>query len=325
MLELAEDLVALAREGDGRFAREGLAALREQLWLDLGVRAPPIAVRQGALAAGGWALLVDEVPAASGSAPSSEAVVLVPPDELALVGIDAAPERDPVTGRTVSIVHSGDAERAARLGTVRGPLDRVLAEVLWALSRSAHELVGVQEAQALLDALEPTAPALVREISRQLPPAALAEILRRLVEEGVSIRPLRTLLEALLEAGTERRPAALAEAARRGLRRHIGHRCAGGGPLQALLLDPCAEEAVRAALAGEALALDPSTASGLLDALGEQVRSLDEPPVVLASPDVRRALRGLVAPRFPRVAVLSYEELPAELPVRPVGKLALAA
>ncbi len=317
--------IALAREGDGRFAREGLAALREQLWLDLGVRVPPIAVRQGALAPGGWTLLVDDVPAGAGSAPASEAVALVPPDELALVGIDAAPDRDPISGRTVSLVHARDADRAARLGPVRGPLDRVLSEVLWALARSAHQLVGVQEVQALLDALEPGAPALVREASRQLPPATLAEVLRRLVEEGVSIRPLRTILEALLEAGSERRPAALAEASRRALRRHIGHRCAGGGPLTALLLDPHAEEAVRSALAGEALALDPVVAAALLDALGEQLRALEDPPVVLASPDVRRALRSLLAPRFPRIAVLAYEELPPELPIRPIGRLALVA
>jgi len=46
--------------------------------------------------------------------------------------------------------------------------------------------------------------------------------------------------------------------------------------------------------------------------------------VLLSSPDVRRALRVLVAPRFPRLPVLSYEELPPEQPVRPVGRLALA-
>ncbi|HEY6099568.1 MAG TPA: FHIPEP family type III secretion protein, partial [Anaeromyxobacter sp.] len=325
VLELAEDLMALAREGDARFAREGLAALREQLWRDLGVRVPPVEVRPGAPGPGGWTLLVDEVPAAAGAAPASEAVALVAPDELALVGIDAAPERDPLSGRLVSLVHARDAARAGKLGPVRGPLDRVLAEAAWAMARSAHQLVGVQEAQALLDGLEASAPALVREVARQLPPATLAEVLRRLVEEGVSIRPLRTILESLLEAGPERRPAALAECARRALRRHIGHRCAGGAPLAALLLDPRAEEAVRAALAGEGLALDPAVAASLLDALAEQVRALDEPPVLLASPDVRRALRGLLAPRFPRVAVLAYEELPPELPVRPVGKLALAA
>jgi type III secretion protein V len=324
-LELADDLALLARADDGRFAREGLAALREQLWRELGVLAPPLVIRPAALLPGSWRLLVDEVPAAAGRAPAGEAVALVPPDELALVGIDAAAERDPLTGRQVSLVDARDAARAARLGPVRGPLDRVLADVAWALGRSAHQLGGVQEAQVLLDALESSAPALVREAGRQLPPAVLAEVLRRLVEEGVSIRPLRTILEALLEAGAQRGPAALAEAARRALRRHIGHRCAGDGPLAALLLEPRTEAAVRAAISGEALALDPALAAALLDALGAELHAHDEPPVLLASPDVRRALRGLVAPRFPRVAVLAYEELPPELPVRPVGRLALAA
>lgn len=324
VLELADDLMALAAAGEGLAMRNALASLREQLWCDLGVRAPPLALRSAPLAAGGWTLLLDEVPAAGGAAPVAEAIALAAPDDLALVGIEATPERDPLSGRVVSVVDARDADRARRLGAVRDPLERVLAEVAWALARHAHQLVGVQEAQALLEGLEPSAPALVREVTRQLPPAALADVLRRLVEEGVSIRPLRTVLEALLEAGSERRPAALAESARRALRRHIGHRCSGGTALAALLLDPRAEEAVREALAGEALALDPRVAAALLDALAEQVRALDEPPVILASPDVRRALRGLFAPRFPRVAVLSYEELPAELPVRPVGKLALA-
>jgi type III secretion protein V len=146
------------------------------------------------------------------------------------------------------------------------------------------------------------------------------------VEEGVSVRPLRTILEALLEAGGAARGApALAEAARRALRRHIGHRCAGGGPLMALLLDPRAEGTVREALAGEALALDPEVAARLLDALDHELGAHAALPVVLASADVRRALRGLVAPRFPGLAVLAYEDLPPELPVRPVGRLALAA
>jgi type III secretion protein V len=163
-------------------------------------------------------------------------------------------------------------------------------------------------------------------VNHQLRPALLADVLRRLVEEGVSIRPLRTILEALLEAGGAPRGApALAEVARRALRRHIGHRCAGDGTLSALLLDPRTESAVRDALSGEILALDPEIALRLLDALEREVSASPAPPVVLASGDVRRALRSLVAPRFPRVAVLAYDDLPPELPIRPVGRLALAA
>jgi type III secretion protein V len=324
-LRLGDELLALAQADGGRFRREGLREVRGRLLAELGVPAPPIALRGGGTP-GGWALLVDEVPVASGRAAAGEVLALAPADELALAGLEGAPERDPLTGRAATRLPAALAPRAAALAEVRDPLARVLAECAGALARSAHLLVGVQEAQALLDTLEPAAPALVREASRQLPPVVLAEVLRRLVEEGVSVRPLRTILEALLEAGgAPRGPAALAEAARRALRRHIGHRCAGGGPLPALLLDPRAEAAVRDALAGESLALDPEVAAGLLDALEAEVRAADAPPVVLASADVRRALRGLVAPRFPRVAVLAYDELPPELPVRPVGRLALAA
>jgi type III secretion protein V len=324
-LQLGEDLLALARADGERFRREGLRAVRDRLLAELGVPAPPIALRGGG-SPGRWVLLVDEVPVASGRAPAGEALALAAADELALAGIEGEPERDPLTGRAATRIASALTARAAALGEVRDPLARVLAGCAGALARSAHLLLGVQEAQALLDGLEASSPALIREASRQLPPALLADVLRRLVEEGVSVRPLRTILEALLEAGSGTRgAAALAESARRALRRHIGHRCAGDGPLAALLLDPRAEAAVRDALAGESLALDPEIAAGILDALEAEVRAADAPPVVLASGDVRRALRGLVAPRFPSVAVLAYDELPPELPVRPVGRLALAA
>jgi len=280
--------------------------------------------RPAPLPPGGWCLLLDEVPAAAGRAPAGEVLALAAPDELALAGISAAPADDPATGRPAGLVPAALARRAAALGPVLSPLERVAAAAGAALLQRAHELLGVQEAQALLDALEPSAPALVREAGRQLPPALLAEVLRRLVEEGVSIRPLRTVLEAMLEAGgAPRGAAALVDASRRALRRHIGHRFAGGGPMRALLVDPAAEQTLREGLGGEGLALDPALAVALLDRLDAEVRAAGREAVLLASPDVRRALRALVAPRFPRLPVLAYEELPPELAVRPVGRLAL--
>ena len=284
-----------------------------------------IAVHGGG-APDGWALLVDEVPCASGRAPPGEALSLAAPDDLRSPGSTASRSaiRSPGGGRPASPAPTPRARRrsvrCAALSSASSP------SAPGRSARSAHLLVGIQEAQVLLDGLEPAAPALVREAERQLPPVLLADVLRRLVEEGVSVRPLRTILEALLEAGGAARGApALAEAARRALRRHIGHRCAGAGPLDALLLDPALEGALRDALAGEALALAPDVAARLLEGLEREVRDHGAPPVVLASGDVRRALRGLVAPRFPRVSVLAYDDLPPELPVRPVGRLALAA
>ncbi|MGB8930542.1 MAG: FHIPEP family type III secretion protein, partial [Anaeromyxobacteraceae bacterium] len=215
-------------------------------------------------------------------------------------------------------------ERSRALGAVLDPIQRALVGAAAGLRACAHLLAGIQETQALLDALEPSAPALVREATRQIPPQVLAEVLRRLLEEGVSIRPLRAILDAILEAGGAARGApALTEACRRALRRHIAWRVAGGGTMEALLVDPAAEALLREGLDGEHAAIDPDAAATLARALDEACAG--RRPVVLAAPDLRRALRNLLAPRAPDVVVLAYDQLPPELQVRPIGRLSLAA
>ncbi len=324
-LELAPDLLAVASADGGGLVRDAMPAMREALWHDLGVRLPGVAVREGPLPPGGWRLLVDDVPAGSGSAPLERALSLAPPDELALVAIRCDPGVDPLTGAPASVVARVDAARAAALGPVLLPLDRVAAGAAAALRHEAHRFVGVQEVQAVLDGLEEAAPALVREASRQLPAALVAEVLRRLVEEDVSIRPVRTLLEAMLECGGAARGApALAEACRRALASHTTQRLVAAGTLEALLLDPAAEAALRESLCGEHAALDPDSADGLLGCVDAELRAA-RPAALLTGGDVRRAVRNLLAPRFPRLAVVSYEELPPETAVRPVGRVSLAA
>jgi type III secretion protein V len=325
VLELSAGLAELARADESRFVREAIPALRERLWQDLGIRLPAMAVRAAELADGTWRLLVEDVHAATGSAPLDRAAVLVAPEELALVGIPCQVELEPLSGERCAVISAEYASRAAALAPVRGPLARVAASAAAALRRHVYRLVGVQEVQALLDGLEPTAPALVREVGRQIPPAVLADVLRRMLEEEVSIRPLRTILDAMLECGTSRGPAALAESCRRALSRHIASRWTSSGPLEALLLDPRAEMAVRDALDGEYAALDPEAALSLLGGLEAELRASPQPRVLITGTDVRRAVRNLVATRFPKLSVVSYEELPPELAVRPVGKVGLAA
>jgi type III secretion protein V len=319
-LELSSDLAALAGGASGRFAREMLPAVQQEVARELGVAVPAIALRRDdALGAGGWRLLLEDVPVAAGRAPVDEAIALAAPAELDAVGIPALADLDPVSGGRVARIAAAQADRAGALAPVRGPLERVGASLATAIRAHAYLLVGVQEVQALLDGLEASHPALVREASRQIPAHVLADVLRQLLEEGIPVRPLRRILEALLEAGVAGRNApALADCCRKALRCHIAHGHARAGALEALLLDPAADAALREVL-------DPRDARALLARIDRELRAHDatRPPVLLASPDVRRALRQIVAPRFPRLAVLSYEELPPSLAVRPIGKIAL--
>lgn len=325
-LEVASDLAALDLSQGSRLAPL-LVEVQRELAGALGVGVPQVCVRPAALSPGQWRLLLDEVPAGGGTASVDEAVALAAPTDLEAVGIAAVAEQDPLTGSCAARIAAADVERARQLVSVRGPLERIAAGLHASVRAHAHLLVGIQQAQELLDTLEATHPALVREVTRQVPVHVLAEVLRQLLEEGIALRPLHAIAEAMLDAGGATRGApALAAACRRALRRQIAHRHAGGGALEALLLDPAAEATVREALVGNVAALDPRAVRALLDRIGSELerRAPARWPVLLATPEIRRPLRDVISQRFPGLAVLSYEELPPSLAVRPVGKIAIA-
>jgi type III secretion protein V len=220
----------------------------------------------------------------------------------------------------------------------------VLAEeLLDLLRRYGHEFIGIQETETLLEALERTHPALVREVVPKLiSPALLSDVLRRLLEEGISLRNMKDILGALAEWGpSERDPVVLTEHVRTALRRAITYCHANAdGVLSAYLLDPLIEEAVREAIhktaTGSYLALEPQLSRDIMQAVGRALSTIsagagknrgDEGkpqapmPVILTSVDIRRYVRRLVETEFPRVAVLAYPELAPEAQVQALGRI----
>jgi type III secretion protein V len=201
--------------------------------------------------------------------------------------------------------------------------------VLRVLRRYGHELFGLEEAQTLLDALERTHPVLVREVVPKLVSLVLfTDVLRRLVEEGVSLRNLRDILGALAEwAPHERDPVALTEHVRGALRRTITFKHAGdGGVLAAFVLDPMIEDTVREAIhktaTGSYLALEPQLSRDIVAAVGRAVGTgPTRGAVLLTGVEVRRYVRRLIEPEHPDLAVLSYQELAAEAQIRPIARI----
>jgi type III secretion protein V len=323
LVEISAELVGAGDDREATLATAA-AAMKRDLWLSMGVPVGGVAVLCVPLRPGDWRVAVEGAPAAAGRVPLDRALCLAPVEELQLAGLAAGAVRHPITGGRASRVAIGDACRAGALGPVLDPPGQALAEAHAALRRSAHLLVGVQEVQALLDSLEPSAPALVREVARQVPPALLGEVLRRLLEEGVSIRPLRVILDALLAAPAGSPAPALADVCRRSLARHIAHPLLRGGSLEALLLDPSAEVVLRDALHGDSSALAPARSRSLVSSVEAGLVASPLARAILAPGDVRRPLRDLLARSFPDLAVLAYEELPPDLAVRPVGSAAFS-
>ena len=166
--------------------------------------------------------------------------------------------------------------------------------------------------------MEKSFPVLVKEVTRLVPLQRLTEIFKRLVQEQVSIKDLRTILESLSEwAQTEKDTVILTEYIRSSLKRFISYKYSKGQTvLPVYLLDTEIEDIVRGAIkqtsAGSYLALDPDSVQLILQA----IRTIVKPtppggisPILLTAIDVRRFVRKLIEGEFPDYGVISYQEV----------------
>jgi type III secretion protein V len=320
-LELAPGWIDGA--GGARVFQEALRRMRGALEVELGFRVPGVHVRAGAaLPEGSYRVLVDEVPAASGRLPTSGLLVRSAAAELGFLSVEAEPVEDPTTGRALARVPEPARERLELAGLEPRPPAEVVVEHLASVARRhAPSLLGLQDVQLLLDALDARCPALVRPVLEKVPLPVLTDVLRRLLQEGVSVRNLRAVLETLASPGVEGEAALLAERCRQALARWICYRHAPSGALFAWLVDPALEETLRTRCVDGAPALEPERVQALLEAVAALVE--DGRAVLLASGDVRRPLRALCEGAFPEVAVLAYAELDPALRVKPLGRLSV--
>ncbi len=209
-------------------------------------------------------------------------------------------------------------------------VDWVRDRTLDLLRARAADFLGLAEVQRLLDELEQFAPATVRNVvPKPVSLVLLTDVLRRLVEERVSIRDLRAILEALaLVAATEKDPLGLSEYVRSALRRAITYRLtAGQGRLPCVMLEPIVEDTVRRAItrtpAGAFLTLAPQASRDVERAIDAMLAAWPEAeaPVILTQPDIRRFVRKLIEPRHPEVWVSSFAELLPEVRLETVTRV----
>jgi type III secretion protein V len=198
------------------------------------------------------------------------------------------------------------------------------------LRRQLAQFVGIQETSNLLNTWSRQYPDLVKELLRASAPQKVSEVLRRLLEEGIPIRHLRDVFEAITDVSARERDVALVtEHVRVALRRHITQRHAGAdGSVSAVIAHPELEDTLRQALrnSGQSgqIALDPEFPQRVLQeirALREQTGSRFGHVVLLCSLDIRRHLRKLIEGEFFELPVLSFQDLSADVPVVPIGQI----
>ncbi|GHG75003.1 type III secretion system export apparatus subunit SctV [Comamonas sp. JC664] len=336
VLEVSDALVPYvdSRQDNGKFLFELIPFMRDGLFVELGVRFPGVRARgNGSLPPGAYQVQINEVPVVTGQATLGHVLVNDTVDRLRLMNIQGFEAVNPATRQPAAWVpeHHRDTLEAAGLTTWDVP-GYIILHVAAVLRRNAREFVGVQETQTMLEQLEKAFPAIVKEVvPKVVNVLKLTDILQRLVEEEISIRDLRGILQALAEYGqVEADNVMLTEHVRASQRRYISHKYARGtGTLVVYLLDPNIEDAIRGSVkrtsAGAHLALEPELAQEIVQAVRSECGHLPpsaQRPVILTAMDIRRYVRKLLEYEFnPSFSVLSYQELSPELNIQPVARI----
>jgi flagellar biosynthesis protein FlhA len=189
----------------------------------------------------------------------------------------------------------------------------------------AHELLGHEETQQLLNTLAKTAPKLVEDlVPKLLPTSVLVRVLQGLLAERVPVRNLRTIIETLAEhAPRTQDPLQLQAAVRVALGRQIVQDIAGlKDELPVITFEPDLEQLLQASVVGGGAGgpgLEPGLAERLQQRLAETTQRqelMGEPAVLLVPPAIRHAIARFVRASVPGLQVLAWNEIPDNRKVR---------
>jgi flagellar biosynthesis protein FlhA len=331
-LEVGYELVSIVDAARGGTLLDRMGVLRQQMARDLGVVVPPVHVSDNLqLPPGGYRVLVlgNEI----GSGVCKAGRLLAIHTSPAAPPLEGERTTDPTFGMPATWIATRDKELAEALGYMVVDHASMVATHLGELLRvHAHKLIGRQEVQHLLDILARTAPKLVDDVVPNLLSLGdMVRVLRNLVREGVSIRDMRTVLEALGELAAQTKdPEQLTEMVRERMAAHITSRLrSGDGTVTALTLDPRLEEVLRRSLrdiaSGAGGALDPELLRGLAANAERAVQraSANASPCIITPPDLRRYVRAIFERKLPGVPVASFREVDPNVPLRIVERLSV--
>jgi flagellar biosynthesis protein FlhA len=237
--------------------------------------------------------------------------------------------KDPAFGLDAIWIDKSRREQAQAQGYTVVDSSSVIATHLSHLLQShAHELLGHEEVQQLLNRLSKTAPKLIEDlVPKLLPMSVVVKVLQYLLLERVPIRNLRTICETLAElAPKSQDPVVLVAAVRVALGRSIVQSIGGlRQELPVITLDPALEQVLQDSMAGggdAAPGFEPGLADRIQTALGDSTRRQEaagEPAVLLVAPKIRPWIARLMRHSTPTLAVLAYNEIPENRRIRVIA------
>lgn len=335
-VEVSKDLTPLIDlNQEGKFLSDLVPKMRQLLYQELGVIFPGVQVTGNApVPENSYLFRLKEVPVEVGKIVPGHILVNDGSENIRVYGLKGIDIKNPATGKPAAWVPMEQREQAKNAGlVVWEPQEVILLHLTGFLKRYANEFIGIQEIQNTLSVLSRAIPNLVQEtVPKVISIYQLTEVLQRLVQEEISIRDMKSILQSLSEWGrVEKDTIMLTEYVRSSLKRYISFRYTAGNPiLFVYVLDPEIEDAIRGAIrrtsSGTYIALDPAITQDILAAFRREIGNLPptaQQPVIVTDQEIRRFVRRIAELEFRTLAVLSYQELAPELSIQPLARISL--
>ncbi len=328
-IEVGYGLLRLADKTQGGELLDRITGVRKGFARDNGMVIPPIAIRDSLeLEPNEYRFMLRGKSIASASLiPNRWLAMNVSGSHITLKGV---PTREPVFG-IEAVWIAEEEKRTAEINgySVVDAVSVLITHLAETLKNIAHHILTRQEVQSLIDRVKESNPALVSELLPDLVNLGIIQrILQSLLREGVPIRNLPLILEAVADFATvTKNPDELAEQVRRRLGTYfIAQYETEPGLVKAITIDPRLEQTlinrIQRSHFETTLALDAHSAQYLLRELTVRSNSMSEQglsAIAIVSAELRLALKRFFEPSLPKLIVLSYQELPPQTEIQNMG------
>lgn len=315
-LEVGYRLIGLVDKNQGGELLSRIKGIRKKLSHELGFLVQPVHVRDNLnLASNRYRISFHGVTMGEGEVYPNQDLAIDPGN--VTEKIEGIPTVDPTFSLPAVWIDSDKKDAAQTRGYTVVDASTVVATHLSQLVKNnAHELIGQDETQALLDRLAKTFPKLVENlVPKTIGLVEIAQVLRNLLEEGIPVRDMRTIAEALAEvAPTSKDPDLLTGQARKALKNTIFQIVNGSADeLNVMVLDSRLEQTLQQVLKSAGGGVEPRLLENMTQQVADGARQIEtdgNSPVLLVSQEIRLFLSRLMRGRMDNFYILAYEEIP---------------
>ena len=328
-LEFGYGIIPLADVNQGGDLLDRVVMIRRQIALELGAVVPIIRLRDNIqLNPNQYVIKIKGIQVSEGEILFDHYMAMNPGYvEEEITGI---PTFEPSFHLPAIWITESQRERAESLGyTVVDPPSIIATHLTEVIRQHIAELLTRQDVQNLINNIKDNNSTLIDELVPKLMGIGeIQKVLQNLLEEGISIRDLVTILETLADhAAVTRDPDILTEYARQGLKRAISSKYFTVGEVtNVVTVDPAIEQeimnSVKNTEQGSYLSLDPERSKKIVEALGNELKKLEDMgknPIVITSPIVRMYFRNLAKDYYKDIIVISYNEVESNVELQSVG------